>query len=184
MGLSSLPPLVRATPEPYVLDLADNRERAARGESALVAIIQRPTVRVWREYQQARFERALAHRQADPTAPDKLTPEEEHAVDGLLFARCVGALYYGERAPDGTWATVAPFTLADGTEVKDGTALWRLQDDLDREGASAMLSDILAALFDRATFMAGTLANLVSRPGSPDFAAPIGGTAETAATGA
>ncbi len=180
------PVLRRARPESYVLDIGDNRQDARDGRPALVAVIHRPTVRTWREYQVQRFQLEAAHQVANPDKPAKLTLDEEHQVDGWLFARCVGPLYYGRPgdAPDAAWVQTGPLVLEDGEVVTDGAALWALQDELEREVASPLVSDILAALFDRATFDAGTLANLVSRSGSAGSAAPTDGIAETVSAGA
>jgi hypothetical protein len=182
MGLT----LTRRIIEPYVPDVADNRARARRGERATIATIARPTVRIWRTYQEARVRQELERARAAsaPTTPGTRIPdvelptldleagrsspptfEDRTEVDGLLFRPCVLEL--------------TALALDDGTAITTGAQLWDLADELDREIAAPLITDLLAAVFDRATLSAGALRNLVSPPGSPVSAAQTDGIAET-----
>jgi hypothetical protein len=166
--------VTRRITEQYVPDVADNRARARKGLPAVVATIARPNVSIWREYQDARYRQDLERLQAgvDTEKRVELPPrppgfDERTGVDGILFRQCVLEL--------------TELALDDGTPITTGAQLWDLADDLDREVAAALVTDLLAAVFDRATLTTGALRNLVSRSGSPVSAAPTGGTVETAA---
>ncbi len=177
-----VPVLHRRRVETYLPDVTDNRAAAQAGAPALCVTIQRPTVWDWQEHHVARAQQVLRLREADPTA--ELSREAERGLEGILFATCVQRLWIGQRLPDGTWQEIGPLTIEDGTPIETGAVLWAMQGELDYDYASSLVADLRAAIFDRATFTAGTLAHLDWRSGSPSSMAQTDGIAATVVVGA
>lgn len=188
-----IPRPVRRRTESYVPDAGDNRVLAETGGPALIATLQRPDVRLWGDYLTRRRDRLLARgalpevaaaapvddAPGKPAPAPQLTADEAYEVDGFLFSACVRRLFIGMRGPAG-WEEIEPYRMDDGTLLDTGAALWALKGELDfADGISGLFADLEGAIFDRATFDAGTLATFPSRSGPPVSEAPTAGTAET-----
>lgn len=173
-----------AETERFIPDVGNNRELALRGDpEAIVVELTPPTYGLWRQYQARLTQRRIdesANRmrafmkeieKANPNQPipDDLIPDDgltdvpmlDGESEGPLFCACVGK--------------IEGLSLADGTKIESGEALWALRHRLEREVVEVLFASLIGAILRRAELDAGTLKALALRSGSPASPSQIDG---------
>lgn len=163
--------------EKYIVNVEDNRARAARGEPAITVQLRPPTARVWRRFWlaitlspkhgvlpphlEAIAQAQTAAQSAGNGAPDlaalrrgltvMLSTLDDDLAE-ILWAGCVGGVDW----PAACWPD------PDSTPPTTAAELWGLRDRLDSFG---LYADVLDAAIDQTHLDAGLVRFLASGPG-------------------